>query len=1137
MASSIGFLKCVGWAVLKAAIKAIPFGEFVVEIATEAYQEWSKQTDEPERRVEIEALAIAGPAEVRAQVEEVVREIGAGQPESVRQSVTAYLTQLPDAIRQSQRRPQDPSGRSVAPFLSLWGPEDLIDLLPTKLPRFKAGDRPPGIGDWELEELLGTGGFGEVWKARNPPFDPVALKFCLDAQAAETLRHEASVLGRVMQQGKHPGIVQLKHTYLSAKPPCLEYELVAGGNLAGYAQELLHTGQLTATKASRLVLELAQTVAFAHKASPPIVHRDLKPANVLVQRLADGNVQLRITDFGIGGAAATQAIDEARGVSAGYFLATALRGAHTPLYASPQQISRALPDPRDDVHALGIIWYQLVTGNLGMTAMPSDWREEVQERGLSEELTKLLAACIASKAEKRPASAVELAEGIQGLIKNEPGRVIKPFPDKGSGRMWLRGEIEAKAKVPFKLPRPGGLKAKTLELLTDKPQTMKQLMARGLWDTNYDYLNYLCGRGIVEKTAEGYKWVTGGKAIVQAAGLPAPAPEGSAKKPPATVSSKEDAEARLIERLCDLAPNRQWVESYFDLARQLVEVAGLGPDDPRLVMSIPQSQIILPISINSRYVLAASQADEGQPGHAILDLILPASMKDRIDMLPGVIGHGPFKPSFTGETADNVPLFVNLSVPSNFDLGPEVLEGWKQALLAERDHGQRSRFRKSHEPVVYDAATDPQYRRLLLDRVTKKKVLEYVIANYEDVDTYDDVYAWLWDVNGDKHGFVTMDTPNEVGKALGMDPKLVKQILEDGMWEWLKKQGKGSEQKPIPQPIPPIIPQHKIKIVMLPGQGGASTSKSGQATAPGAEEVQKLAAARRALLDAVRRVMPGWDVSPDRDNFKAIEVMTFEPRSMEDIREAGGLNDTCFNFLNRCWDPFELVNKDMTIKPYLWWLKTEDEVKAGQDYALTEKGCALKKSPAVVSGKEDAETRLIERLRLAPDREWAESYLDLARQLVEVAGLGKDDPRLVMSIPQSGGLPITINSRYVLVAFRAVAEQPGHAILELILPAAMKDRIDKLPGEVAYAFSPSYAGETEDNAPLYVSFSVPSRFDFAPEVLKGWRQASLAECGHGQLSRFRRFHEPVVYDAVTDLQFRGRLLDRAFPDTGRGTNQ
>ena len=127
----------------------------------------------------------------------------------------------------------------------------------------------------------------------------MALKFCLDEQAAKALRNEAALLDRVAHHGRHPGLVALHQTYLSATPPCLEYEYVNGGDLTELMRE--RPGGMCADEAARLMLQVAKAVAFAHQRG--IVHRDLKPANILVERLADGSTRLKVADFGIGGLA------------------------------------------------------------------------------------------------------------------------------------------------------------------------------------------------------------------------------------------------------------------------------------------------------------------------------------------------------------------------------------------------------------------------------------------------------------------------------------------------------------------------------------------------------------------------------------------------------------------------------------------------------------------------------------------------------------------------------------------------------------------------------------------------------------------------------------------------------------------
>ena len=428
--------------VAKAALNAAGFGvagelavDVLPDVARDVWNWWAKEKKPAEIQAEIKEVAQLTPAEARRQAESVVAAEAAGQPEAVRKALTAYLAQVPVAIRQSQRCPADPSGRTLLLGLSLVKSDDMLQLLPAHMPRFQPGDRPPGIGDWELEELLGVGGFGEVWRARNPHLsEPVALKFCLDPKAAQWLRHEAALLGRVMSQGKHPGIVFLLDTYLNGDPPCLKYEYVAGGDLSGLIAQWRHAPPTDHVAAcTRLLHELAEVLAFAHRLNPPIVHRDLKPANILLQPIGDGHVRARVADFGIGGVAARQAREEAtRGASRGAFLATALRGACTPLYASPQQQRGESPDPRDDVYALGVIWYQMLTGDL-LTGAATDWRDEAQERGVPEDELRLLGTCLASRADKRPDDAAVLAAELArlcGTTVTPPPALTRPEPTR-----------------------------------------------------------------------------------------------------------------------------------------------------------------------------------------------------------------------------------------------------------------------------------------------------------------------------------------------------------------------------------------------------------------------------------------------------------------------------------------------------------------------------------------------------------------------------------------------------------------------------------------------------------------------------------------------------------------------------------
>jgi len=204
------------------------------------------------------------------------------------------------------------------------------------------------IGKYQITELLGQGAMAEVYKAFHPTLErEVAIKvihprLAEDPCSVDRFWREAKVVAAL----RHPGIVQVYDFEVESDILYMVMEFVPGESLQERLAALHNGGERMSLDEALCLLRLTvQAVAYAH--GQGVVHRDLKPANVLLT-VEDRPV---LTDFGL-----SKMVGAERLADSGAIVGT-------PTYMSPEQGEGEAGDERSDVYSLGVMLYELTTGN------------------------------------------------------------------------------------------------------------------------------------------------------------------------------------------------------------------------------------------------------------------------------------------------------------------------------------------------------------------------------------------------------------------------------------------------------------------------------------------------------------------------------------------------------------------------------------------------------------------------------------------------------------------------------------------------------------------------------------------------------------------------------------------------------
>ena len=295
---------------------------------------------------------------------------------------------------------------------------------PTDGSPMKATTGLPRIVDnkYRIEQLIGRGGMGAVYRARDMRLDRlVALKVVRaellgDPESRLRFRREAQIVARL----QHPSIVAVyDYGTLTDGGAYLVMELVRGEDLRRVLQR---EGRLDPARVVRILDAVCAAIEAAHREG--VLHRDLKPENILLPGGAGDTADAKVLDFGV-----AKVIENEEGLLAAQDSPTLMTAPGmiigTPAYMAPEQFNFGQPDARTDVFSLGVIAYEMVSGELPFGRGTLTEVVLAQARGVppmpkgtaAPGLERAIRTALETDPDRRPASAQAFAHLVGSAVE------------------------------------------------------------------------------------------------------------------------------------------------------------------------------------------------------------------------------------------------------------------------------------------------------------------------------------------------------------------------------------------------------------------------------------------------------------------------------------------------------------------------------------------------------------------------------------------------------------------------------------------------------------------------------------------------------------------------------------------------